>query len=138
MKKLNPDDLCQDAFDHTAVNKNAALEHKTPPALQKKLEEDREIDAEDFGNWQDKNSELLEQYLKCDTVNKSRRFVLDHPQLLSPNATGWILLKALELEMGGDTAAMQSAVRQNQLLQYPMDLAKLSPVSVFQCRATVL
>lgn len=127
MKKMSPEDLCQDAFDSTKVNKNAELEHKTPPALQKKLDEGNQVDPEDFGAWHKQNDGLLDQFLACKTIEQSKEFCMKNPQIFSSNATGWILLRALELEMSGDTDGMKHAVRQNQLLQYPMDLAKLSP-----------
>lgn len=126
VRKLNPEDLCTEAFDSTKVNKNADLEHVTPPALQKKLNEGTEVNAEDFSAWQTKYKGVLEEYMKCDTVEKTRDFIKAHPELLNTNATGWILLHALEQEMDGDSDGMRHAVRQNQFLQYPMDLAKLT------------
>ena len=126
LRKLTPEDLCQDAFNSTKVNKNADLEHATPPALQKKMERDTTVDPEEFSSWHDQHNGLLVEYLACETMEASRDCVKAHPELLNSNATGWILLKALELEMAGDSDGMQRAVRQNQFLQYPMDLSKLT------------
>jgi cell division cycle protein 37 len=126
VRKLTPEELCKDSFDSTKVNKNAELEHPTPPALQKRLDEGPQVTADGFSAWHKANDGLLKQYLECQSLEASRDFITKHPQLLDPNATGWILLHALEQEMGGDTPAMVHAVRQNQFLQYPMDLAKLS------------
>jgi len=126
IRKLNPEDLCQESFDSTIVNKNADLEHVTPPALQKKLDENKEVNADEFGSWQSKHESTVKEYLACTTLEKSRDYVLGHPELLNNNATGWILLEALNREMAGDSDAMHHAVRQNQYLQYSLDLSKLS------------
>lgn len=130
LRKLSPDEMCQETFDSTRVNKNAAIEHVTPPALQKKIQQDREVDPNEFQSWHKKYDGLLQEYLKLSGMEACRDFVLSHPEMLNANATGWLLLHALEKEMGGDSAAMIDTVRHNQFLQYPIDLAKLSNVSV--------
>jgi cell division cycle protein 37 len=126
VRKLTPDEMCAVTFDATKVNKNAELEHVTPPALQKTLAADKEVDPHEFSAWHKKHDGILREYIGCETLEKSAAFVQQHPELLSTNATGWLLLAALDKQMEGDSDAMRHHVRQNQFLQYPMDLAKLS------------
>lgn len=126
VRKLTPEEMCVEKFDATKVNTNAELEHVTPPALQKTLAADKEVNAQEFSAWHKLNDGVLREYIGCDTLEKASAFVQKHPELLNSNATGWILLAALDREMEGDSDGMRHHVRQNQFLQYPMDLAKLS------------
>jgi len=50
--------------------------------------------------------------------DQSQEFIGNHPELLTSHATGWMLLRCLELEMAGKSKEMRCVARQNEMLEY--------------------
>jgi len=126
-RKMNAEDMCYTAEERTIVNPNPNLENKFPGREKSGKSEDEE--AKDFSNFMDKNTAIMQKYSELDSLASSEKFILDNPMLLSQNATGWLLLQALEAEMGGNSKRMRHIVRQNQYLQYGLDLAAMTKES---------
>lgn len=58
------------------------------------------------------------EFSQLQSDDESQEFISNHPELLTTHATGWMLLKGLELEMAGKTNEMKRVLRQNEMLEY--------------------
>jgi tetratricopeptide (TPR) repeat protein len=90
--------------------KQKVLDAAKPPT------EEEEGDA--YMNAIEKNEEAYKQFAALRRDDASQEFIGDHPELLTQHATGWMLLKCLELEMEGKHAEMCKVARQNEMLEY--------------------
>jgi len=131
-RKIKADTMCHTAEERTIINANAKLEHNYPSRAKKSTKSEAE-EAEEFTSFLDKNTKIIEQYSEQNDIESSEKFILANPMLLSEHATGMLLLSALKAEMGGDSKRMRHIVRQNQYLQYAMDLAAMTKESVLKC-----
>lgn len=67
---------------------------------------------------------LLFKYHSIENDTKaSEEFIRGNTELLHEHATGWLLLRCIDLEMEGKSSDMKRVARQEMLLQYIMDLA---------------
>lgn len=113
------------------LNSNPKLEHNFPSRAKKSTKTEAE-EANDFGSFMDRHTKLLQQYAAITDLDESERFINANPVILSEHGTGWLLLESLRAEMGGNSAKMRQIVRQNQLLQYCMDLAAMTKEHVLE------
>eukprot|EP00949_MAST-11_sp_MAST-11-sp1_P003332 g3332.t1 len=58
------------------------------------------------------------------TMDKTRDLLLEHPELLSEHAVGYMLLMCLDFEMSGQTARAKRTAQQYQIIQSILELAK--------------
>jgi len=131
-RKLKADMMCHTAEERTIINANAKLEHNYPSRAKKSTKSESE-EAEEFTSFLDRNTKIMGDYSRKPDIQSSSKFIEENPMLLSEHATGWLLLEALKAEMGGDSKRMRQIVRQNQYLQYSMDLAAMTKESVMKC-----
>merc|ERR1719201_2361460 len=124
--------MCHTAEERTIINANAKLEHNFPSRA-KKSDKSESEEAEAFSSFMDKNTKIMQKYSEQTDITASEKYILANPMLLSEHSTGWLLLAALKAEMGGDSKRMRNIVRQNQYLQYAMDLAAMTKESELKC-----
>lgn len=83
-----------------------------------------EEEAEQFQSFLQTNEEIFSHFAGLKTNKESEEFLLNHSKppaeapLLTSEATGWLLLKCLELEMNGKTREMKKVARQNEMIEY--------------------
>jgi len=128
-KKVKADMMCHTAEERTIINANPKLEHNFPSRA-KKSDKSEAQEAEEFSSFMDRNTKIMQQYSELTDLHASEKFIQANPMLLSEHCTGWLLLAALKAEMGGDSKRMRNVVRQNQYLQYAMDLAAMTKENV--------
>jgi len=117
--KLTLEDVCKVTDERTMVSANASV-REVPTATKK---EDEAEALESFIKNYD--SELI-KYIECAerSYAENKEYLQSRPHLLCEQCTGWLLLRALEAEMGGDRGRMKQIVKQYLQLQTVMDLAK--------------
>ena len=120
LRKLNPDDMCVVKDERTIVSKKSAA----PPA-------DAEIggalgSSSEYDAFVAAYATDVDKYMFLNSPMQSQQCLMACPQLLNDNATGYMLLKCLALEMDGTTSKMKHVAGQYLQLQYILDLAKQS------------
>ena len=55
----------------------------------------------------EKNEAVYQEFAAMRSDDESQEFIANHPELLNTHATGWMLLKCLELEMAGKSKEMK-------------------------------
>lgn len=131
-RKITADTMCHTAEERTIINANAKLEHNFPSRAKKSNKSESE-EAEAFSSFMDKNTKIMQKYSEQTDITASEKYILANPMLLSEHSTGMLLLSALKAEMAGDSKRMRNIVRQNQYLQYAMDLAAMTKESELKC-----
>jgi cell division cycle protein 37 len=120
MRKMSPDEMCVVKDDRTVMSAKSAA----PPA-------DAKIGGE-LGNSDEYDAFVkaykgdVDKYCFLNSPMQSQQCLMACPQLLNDNATGYMLLKCLELEMTGKGSKMKHVAGQYLQLQYVLDLAKQS------------
>eukprot|EP00470_Lotharella_oceanica_P000835 CAMPEP_0170168302 /NCGR_PEP_ID=MMETSP0040_2-20121228/1399_1 /TAXON_ID=641309 /ORGANISM="Lotharella oceanica, Strain CCMP622" /LENGTH=333 /DNA_ID=CAMNT_0010406529 /DNA_START=234 /DNA_END=1235 /DNA_ORIENTATION=- len=109
-KKYTPEEMCHVVDERTIVNS----EKKMPTDL-------KDLDYEKYVKRYEKK---LETYSKLETESLSQGFLIKNAELLHEHCSGFLLLKALDFEMKGETATMVKVVKQYLIVQYVLDLAK--------------
>ena len=72
-----------------------------------------------------KYADLVEEFMKLQSLEASKDFLLEHGQvLLQENASNYLLLASLEDEMNGYREKMKLVARQSQLISNIAELAK--------------
>jgi len=130
-RKITPETMCHTAEERTIINANPKLEHNFPSRAKKSTKSEAE-EAEEFTSFMDRNTKIMQEYSEKTDIAQSEKFIQANPMLLSEHSTGWLLLAALKAEMAGDSKRMRNIVRQNQYLQYSMDLAAMTKESVMK------
>lgn len=110
-KKYTHEEMGQFKSDRTVVNsvRKVDTDYKNLP----------------YDKYAERFDRKLSTYSKLTTESLSQAFLLKNPELLHEHCSGWLLLKALELEMGGDSAAMKKVAKQYLIVQYILDLSKM-------------
>ena len=130
---LSGEDLCHDAWSHTAVNRGPSefekLQEEKKARQAKKASSqnmgDDSIEEDTYADFRDKYYSKMEEYAHLPP-EKCEDFILEHPEVLQEEAAGHMLIHMLNLEMKGETAKMKEAARQYLMLQNILDLSKQS------------
>jgi len=117
--KLHVDNICRVVDEKTIVNKSASGSIAQP-----KSEEPEKTEEEEFEDFVLKNERVLSDYAEISELVKAEEFLMDHCELLSEHACGWMLLHMLSLEMSGEREAMVRTTRQYLMLRNIIDLTK--------------
>jgi len=108
-KKYTPEEMCHVVDERTVVNSVEKKDTSIP---------------KDYEDYVKRYEKKLETYSKLETESLSQGFLLKNQELLHENCSGFLLLKALDLEMDGKTADMKKVVKQYLIVQYVLDLTK--------------
>jgi cell division cycle protein 37 len=80
---------------------------------------------ETYQEFTERHADLVEEFMKCKTLEESRDFLLQHGDiLLQENASNYLLLASLEDEMNGYRDKMKLTARQSQIITSIAELAK--------------
>lgn len=80
---------------------------------------------ETYHEFTERHADLVEEFMKCKTLEDSRKFLLEHGNtLLQENASNYLLLASLEDEMNGHREKMKLTARQSQIITNIAELAK--------------
>jgi cell division cycle protein 37 len=80
---------------------------------------------ETYQEFTERHADLVEEFMKCKTLEESRDFLLKHGDiLLQENASNYLLLASLEDEMNGYRDKMKLTARQSQIISSIAELAK--------------
>lgn len=80
---------------------------------------------ETYHEFTQRHADTVEEFMKCKTLDDSRKFLLDHGvTLLQENASNYLLLASLEDEMNGHREKMKLTARQSQIITNIAELAK--------------
>ena len=146
-RKWVADEVCQTKDDRSIVNKNA----KTipPPGVEdtsKKVVGPVTPDAEfeTYESYIKQHEKMVREFVAIDNDREaSERFMVNHPEILNQHADGFLLLLCLDTAMrhnsvpadkkntrtiDSEKRELRRIVRQHLLLNYVLELAKLSKV----------
>mmetsp|Transcript_3574 Transcript_3574/g.7191 ORF Transcript_3574/g.7191 Transcript_3574/m.7191 type:complete len:365 (-) Transcript_3574:158-1252(-) len=109
-KKYSPEEMCHVVDERTIVNSAQPMPK----------------DLKDLGyeKYVKRYEKKLETYSKLETESLSQGFLIKNAELLHDHCSGYLLLKALDFEMKGETESMVKVVKQYLIVQYVLDLAK--------------
>lgn len=127
--KLHVENICRVVDEKTIINKpsTVALPSAQPSSSQQTSNETSAHDEEEeFEEYVSAHEAYLSEYSQTCDLEASESFLLDHLDLLSEHACGWMLLSMLSLEMEGERAAMLNSTRQYLMLRNIVDLIKES------------
>jgi len=118
-KKMTLEDVCTVTEERTIVSKDASVK----PLLTAPSKDDEQ---QAYGDFITNHEGKLLEYIKYSerSYRDNKEFLLERVELLCEQCTGWLLLKALEAEMGGNSRLMKQICKQYLQLQTVMDLAK--------------
>jgi len=131
LQKLHVGNICQDKFSSKHEKSSASASANPSTKKESKLQvvaPQGESFVEGYEEFISENLETLKEYAAIDEEDeKSEAYILKHTQLLSEHATGYYLLRCINLEAAGKTREMRKTARQYLLLTYVCDLAKSMP-----------
>jgi hypothetical protein len=124
--KLHVDNICRVVDEKTIVkssepvpvtsSSSSASNSRNQPA-------NEQSEEDEFEEFVEKNEELLMEFASMSSFEETEKFLLDHRNLLSDHACGWLLLHQLTLEMAGERQAMMNSTRQYLMLRNIIDLS---------------
>jgi cell division cycle protein 37 len=126
--KLHVDNICRVVDEKTIINKPvpaAPITQVEVPQLSSKNAPAKDEEAE-FEEYVSAHEDSLSEYSQTVALEESESFLLEHLNLLSEHACGWMLLNMLSLEMEGERLAMLNATRQYLMLRNIVDLIRES------------
>ena len=117
--KKTLEDVCTFTDERTMLNDDVSVK-PVPTAVSKDNE------AKALESFIKNHDNKLVEYMSYArrAYRDNREFLTKHPELLCEQCTGWLLLRALEAEMAGDTFRMKDIVKQYLQLQTVIDLAR--------------
>lgn len=124
--KLHVDNICRVVDEKTIINKpekvssSPASNDSTAPKVEARPDMTEE---EEFEEYVEKNAPALSEYSQTEKLEDSEAFLIEHTDLISDHACGWLLLQMLSLEMDGCREEMIHCTRQYLMLRNILDLA---------------
>jgi cell division cycle protein 37 len=125
--RLHVDNICRVVDEKTIINKPNSIPTSQHPQSTSPAEiSESQSDEEEFESYVSENESSLSEYCRLNSLSDSEKHILDHLELLSEHACGWMLLQMLSLEMEGERTSMLNATRQYLMLRNIVDLIKES------------
>jgi cell division cycle protein 37 len=146
-RKWVADDVCDTIEDRSVVNKAAPA--FPPPGVEDPKKKvigpvSSEMEFETYDSYVKQHEKLLREFVAIESNREvSERFMVDHPEILNQHADGFLLLLCLDTAMRQasepeanktpkqiekEKRELRRVVRQHLLLNYVLELAKLSKV----------
>lgn len=121
----NVDTISKPGFAKTVINKKPA--QKSDDEL---TEEEKERKMKDFVK---ENEKLLKQFGMLKKYEDSRKFLLDHHQLVSESTANYLVIWCINLEMEKKSELMAHVAHQCICMQFILELAKQLDVDPRAC-----
>lgn len=123
----NVDTISNPGFTKTVIN-------NPPPRKQEELsEEEREKRMQAFIK---QNEKLLKEFGMLRKYDDSRRFLLEHPQLVCEDTANYLVIWCINLEMEDKIMLSQHVAHQCICMQYILELSKQLDVDPRSCVGT--
>lgn len=121
----NVDTISKPAFSKTIINKAVAN-----PSYDELSDEEKEKRMRDFVKT---NEKLLKQYGMLKKYEDSKKFLLDHNQLVSEATANYLVIWCINLEMEKKSELMAHVAHQCICMQFILELAKQLDVDPRAC-----
>jgi len=123
----NVDTISKESWSKTLINK---------PKPRQTVELSDEERQEQYSRFIDENEKHLKSYAMLSRWDDCKRFLLEHPNLCCEDASSYLTIWCLNLEIEGKTDLMKHISKQVISIQYLLELAKQLDCDPRSCIAT--
>ncbi|CAB0012832.1 unnamed protein product [Nesidiocoris tenuis] len=120
----NVDTISNPGFTKTVINK------KPPRKAEELSDEEKEKRMQKFIK---ENEKLLKEFGMLRKYDDSKKFLMEHPQLVSEDTANYLVIWCINLEMEDKTMLSQHVAHQCICMQYILELAKQLDVDPRSC-----